>query len=36
MNEIYDIAIVVPMYNPGKKIKKCIKSILNKHSLILF
>lgn len=28
MNEIYDIAIVVPMYNPGKKIEKCIKSIL--------
>lgn len=28
MSETYDIAVVVPMYNPGKKIKKCIKSIL--------
>ena len=28
MSYTYDIAIVVPMYNPGKKIKKCIKSIL--------
>lgn len=28
MNKSYDIAIVVPMYNPGKKIRKCIRSIL--------